>query len=121
MNKMIKAINIAGEIVYIPVDSGVINQIVELSREAGCRNIEVFEAGSMKLENLPEEIQEKVKEVLKAYRRVSVIFEYGKFEVSVGSCIKANYHWDHFVCGRYEDKEVYSEEERRLNYKEVFG
>ena len=34
---------------------------------------------------------------------------------------KGNYHYDHFVCGRYLQTEVYTKEERRQNFIEEFG
>lgn len=81
----------------------------------------VFEAGKMPLSELPANIQEKVKDVLKAFHNVSVVFEYNEFHVSTSICVRASYNWDHFVCGRYADTEVYTEEERRRNYIKCFG
>ena len=81
----------------------------------------VFKAGQMPLSELPEEIQNKVKSTLKAFNKVTVVYEYGKFSTSVGCCIKSHYNYDHFVCGEYKAEEVYTEEERRQNYKECFG
>lgn len=121
MNKMVKAINIKGEKVYVTIPAHAEDAMIELFKTAGVTEIETFESNSMKLEDLPEEIQAKVKNTLKAYDSVNVTFEHNRFESSVGVCIKANYGIDHFVCGRYEAKEVYTEEERRENFKEEFG
>lgn len=83
--------------------------------------IKVFELCKMPLEELPDDIQAKAKEVLKAFNNVNVTFEYNRFEVSASCCIKSHYNYDHFVCGRYNAKEVYTAEERRQNYRECFG
>lgn len=80
----------------------------------------VFEVGKMPLSELPEEVQSKVKSILKAYNRVNVVFEYNEFHVSTSTCIKSSYNYDHFVCGRYNADEVYTPEERRQNYIECF-
>jgi hypothetical protein len=80
-----------------------------------------FEVAKMPLEELPDEVQQKAKSILKAYNQVNVVFEYNEFSVSASTCIKSSYHWDHFVCGRYFAKDVYTEEERRQNYQECFG
>ena len=82
---------------------------------------EVFEQTQMPLTSLPADVQTKVKDILKAYSRVNVVFEYGKFDVSTSVCVKAKYNYDHFVCGRYNADEVYTKEERRQNYFESFG
>ena len=70
---------------------------------------------------LPEEIKEKALDILKAYDEVSVIFEYGKYNVTTGCCIKSVYAPDHKVCGRYFAKDLYTKEQRYENYKESFG
>lgn len=120
-NTMIRANNIVGEIAYVTVPTCNTSMLVELFSESGCANIVTFESGTMKLEDLPESIQMEVMRILKAFHRVTVTYEYGKFNVSTGCCIKAEYGIDHFVCGRYTDEEVYTEEEREQNYKELCG
>lgn len=82
---------------------------------------QVFKSGEMPLEELPELIQAQVKSVLRAYPRCMVTYEYGKFSVSAGHCIKSNYNFDHYVAGTYLDSNVYTEEERKQNYIEEFG
>lgn len=72
------------------------------------------------LENLPLEIQEKVKAVLSAYDKVSVIFEYGKYNVSTGVCLKNNYAIDFKIIGEYTKDEIYTKEEQQINYIENF-
>ncbi len=81
----------------------------------------VFKSGEMPLEELPELIQTQVKSVLRAYPRCTVTYEYGKFSVSAGCCIKNHYNFDHYVAGTYWDSDVYTEEERKQNYIEEFG
>lgn len=81
----------------------------------------VFEVAKMPLSELPEATQIEVKNLLKAYSRANVVFEYGEFHVSASTCIKSHYNYDHFMCGRYNADEVYTKEERRQNYFESFG
>ncbi len=120
--KMIKAINIEGNTVYAPMlFLSMQSEILKLLEQAGCTNIETFEVGKMPLEKLPSAVQQEVKRTLKAFRRCGVTYEYGEFHVSTGCCIKAKYNYDHFVCGEYKADEVYTAEERRQNYIEVFG
>lgn len=72
------------------------------------------------LNTLPSEVQEKVKNTLKAYNEVSVIFEDGRYNVTTGTLIKASYSNDHKVIGRYKADEVFTEEEMIINYIEEF-
>ena len=72
------------------------------------------------LNTLPKEVQEKVKNTLKAYNEVSVIYEDGKYNVITGALIKASYSNDYKVVGRYKASEVFTEEEMIINYVEEF-
>lgn len=72
------------------------------------------------LNTLPQEVQEKVKNVLKAYDEVHVTFEDGDFYTSTGVALKAAYAKDFEVIGTYRADEVYTKEERMLNYINVF-
>ena len=94
------------------------NSFIELL-EAPHAEYKVFEVGNVALEELPEETQIKVKETLTVFDSVNVVYEYGKFEVSAHTCIKAYYNYDHFVCGTYFAKDVYTEEERRQHLAEL--
>lgn len=87
------------------------------------RNVsyKVFKSGKMPLEELPELVQDQVKSVLRAYPRCMVTYEYGKFSVGAGYCIKSNYNFDHYVAGTYLDSDVYTKEERRQIFIEEFG
>lgn len=73
------------------------------------------------LNSLPKEVAEAVKEVLKAYRQVNVIYEYGKYNVSPDVCYKATYGKDYEYIGTWKDEEVYTLYERMANYKHEFG
>ena len=120
---MIKATNpINNATIHIVVSAHSTNEMIECLKTANnAIVIKVFELAEMPLEELPEDIQEKAKEVLKAFNNVNVVFEYNRFEVSASVCIKSHYNYDHFVCGRYSAEEVYTAEERRQNYRECFG
>lgn len=72
------------------------------------------------LNTLPNEVQEKAKDILRAYDRVYVIFENGEYHVSAGIGIKNEYASDHEFIGEYTAKEVFTEEERIINYVESF-
>lgn len=72
------------------------------------------------LNTLPTEIINQVKETLKAYDRAYVIYENGAYRVSVGIAITATYADDHKFIGEYKAVEVFSEEERVINYVESF-
>lgn len=119
--KMLKAINTEGNICYCPYFAGGLDTLIPMLEEAGVTNIELFEVDKMPLEKLPEEIQQEVRQTLKAYQRCNVYFEYGKFHTRTGYCVKAEYNFDHFVCGEYKASDVYTEEERRQNFIESFG
>lgn len=123
---MIKATNITtNETVYVVVPDYNTKTICDLLDEANANHAPnkyvVFESGNVALTDLPEEIQEKVKSILRAYNKVNVTYEYSEFHVSAGCCIKSTYNHDHFPCGTYRADEVYTEEERRQNYFEEFG
>lgn len=69
---------------------------------------------------LPSEVIEKVKNTLRAFDEVHVIFEYGEYHVSTGIAIKATYAPDEEFIGTYKASEVFTEEERILNYVNEF-
>lgn len=82
---------------------------------------EIYEVNEMPLAALPEEVQNEVKKTLKVFNTANVVFEYNRFEVSAHTCIKANYNYDHFVCGRYSADEIYTKEERAKHLAELNG
>lgn len=120
---MIKATNPTNNAtIHIVLPAHSTNEMIDCLRAVNADVvIKVFELSKMPLEELPVDIQEKAKDVLKAFDNVNVVFEYNRFEVSASCCIKSHYNYDHFVCGRYSAKDVYTEEERRQNYIESFG
>lgn len=69
---------------------------------------------------LPNKVKAEVKKRLKMFPAVHVIFEYGEYKVSTGICIDATYAADHKFIGRYTDKEIFTPEERIVNYVESF-
>lgn len=73
-----------------------------------------------KFEQLPKEVQDEIKETLKAYDSVSVIFENGEYHVGMNDCLKATYPEDYEVIGYYKADEIYTKEERIINYVESF-
>jgi hypothetical protein len=72
------------------------------------------------LNELPEEVQASVKSTLRAYDRTSVVREDGQFRESPSTCIKANYADDYKVW-RFKAEDIYTPEERMLNYVNAFG
>jgi hypothetical protein len=73
-----------------------------------------------KFDLLPPDVQDEVKTALKAYNKAYVIYEYGKYNVSVGVAIKNHYADDHEFIGTYYADDVFSTEERIINYIESF-
>ena len=72
-----------------------------------------------KFEQLPEEVQEQVKEILKAYNSTSVTFENGKYHFG-GYCLKNTYASDYEFVGDYKADDIFTKEERIINYVESF-
>lgn len=71
-----------------------------------------------KIYELPGNIQLKIRNTLKAYDRVDVYYENGMYRF--GLCIKKTYAPDHEVIGTYYAKDIFTEEERIINYVEAF-
>ena len=67
---------------------------------------------------LPIEIQENIKNTLRAYDKVTVWFENGHY--TYFDSIKSTYADDHRYIGTYYAKDVFSEEELILNFCEEF-
>ena len=121
-NTMIKVHTKDNRIGYLACPEVNVDDMIGFMEDTGnLEKAERYTVGNMPLEALPEEVQNKVKSILKAYDNANVVYEYGKFSASASVCIKSHYHYDHFVCGRYTAEEVYTEEERRQNYQECFG
>ena len=71
-----------------------------------------------KFNELSKEIQEEVKSTLRAYAYVDVWFAYGRYPF--GTAICSEYADDHEFIGTYYAKEIFTEEERIINYCEEF-
>lgn len=122
MNKLFKIVNKNGtHYLSCAVENAGIFESLLRENTGDFNEIKVFEAGKMPLSELPEDIQEKAKDILKAYDEVNVIYENQEFHVSTGIAILARYPQDKFTCGYYKQEEVYTKEERKQNFKEVFG
>ena len=72
-------------------------------------------------EILPDEVQEQARDHLKAFDECLIIFEYGKYHVGGGACVKAEYAPDHKVYGYIAANDIYTPEERICNYIESFN
>lgn len=93
-----------------------------LSNHQGKKVKEVINMTTLeKLNQLPNEIIEEVKNVLKAYDECDVYYEYGRFNVMVGACIRSKYADDFKFISNFKAQDIYSEEEMKQNYKETFG
>ncbi len=91
--------------------------LTELNPDA---ELTVFES-DLKFEDLPKDVQDRVKETLKAYDRTYVTYENGKFTESPAIAITATYAPDYQFCGEYRAKDIYTKEERRQNFIDEFG
>lgn len=70
---------------------------------------------------LPQDVQNKIKSTLHVYDKTHVVYEYGEYHVSSGICLKAEYAADHKVIGTYTAEELFTEEERIENYINTFN
>jgi hypothetical protein len=73
------------------------------------------------LSNLPNEIVTEVKNTLKAFDEVYVIFENGKYEVTTTLAVKKHYAIDHKFIGTFYAKDVFTPAERMENYINEFN
>lgn len=67
---------------------------------------------------LPASVQNEIKNTLRAYDSVTVFYEYGDYHF--GTCLKKKYADDHEYIGTYYAKDIFTEEERILNYVNEF-
>ena len=67
---------------------------------------------------LPKDVQTTIKNRLRAYDKIDVYYEYGGYHF--GLVLKREYAPDHKVIGTYYAKDIYTEEERILNYVNEF-
>ena len=73
---------------------------------------------STNFNELTKEVQDKIKNYLKIYDEADVYFENGEYHF--GLVLKSSYADDHKVIGTYKAKEIFTEEERIVNYIESF-
>lgn len=74
----------------------------------------------MDINNLPREIQNEIRETLKCYDEVNVIFENGEYKVRMGYMLQREYSSDFKIIGEFKANEVFSDNERIVNYIESF-
>ena len=79
-----------------------------------------YTENTKRFEELPVDVQAEVKRVHRAYDECPVTYEYGRYNVGGGICIKKNYAPDHESIGVYYADDVFTEEERIINYAESF-
>jgi hypothetical protein len=72
------------------------------------------------LSTFPTMVINDVLNTLKAFSQVTISYEYGKYEVSTGCCLKSRYGSDHKVFGIARAVDMYTEDERTQNYIECF-
>lgn len=121
MKHILKVVRQVGIIWLVTVNESCRYQMESLLKQLEDTTWSTFEVGAVPLSELPDNIQAKVKETLKAFDKTTVVYEAGDFEVETGCCIRKSYFYDHFVCGIYNAKEVYTLEERKQNFLEEFG
>ena len=71
-----------------------------------------------RLNTLPTDVQDRIIDTLKAYDEITVSYEYGMYHFGV--CIKSHYAPDHRVIGTFHADDIFTPEERMLNYMESF-
>lgn len=74
-----------------------------------------------KMNSLPTETQNDIKQTLRAYHSVNVTFANGKYSVDTGICVRSKYAEDFEVIGEFKDTDIYTLEERRQNFREEFN
>lgn len=72
-------------------------------------------------ENLPNEVKEEIRNVLKAYDSAHVEYHSGKYWVGAGCGIIGKYPEDFKSYGKITVKDVFTLDERITNYEETFG
>lgn len=82
---------------------------------------EIFQPGAIPFDKLPEQVRADALDTLKAYDWVHVTYAGGQFHVSPSVALKAGYDYDDCSCGTYYAKDLFTPEERRKNFVEVFG
>ena len=68
--------------------------------------------------DLPEDIQSEIKEYLRAYDEVHVTYENGRYHF--GMYLKKQYGADFEAIGTFKPKDIFTDEERIVNYVNCF-
>lgn len=84
------------------------------------RNKELWTRNSEPFEALPDEVKTEIRGTCKVYDRAFVTYYYGTYHVSAGYGICSKYPADHRSVGVYFAEDIYTEEERMVNYIECF-
>ena len=71
-------------------------------------------------QNLPENVRAEALSTLKAFSEVNIIFENGRYNVSTGISIRKSYPADHNFIGIVYADDVFTDDEKILNYIESF-
>lgn len=72
------------------------------------------------LAKFPAHVIEQAMSTLRAFKEVTISYEYDEYSVSTANCLKAHYNSDHKVFGIVRAVDVYTEDERTQNYIECF-
>lgn len=75
---------------------------------------------TIKLNTLPIEVQNEVKDTLKAYDECNVVFANGEYHVSTSIMLLNVYPKDHKYIGDFYANDVFNDEEKILNYVNEF-
>lgn len=106
----------------VPIDERMAVPFVNHLTAAGLiDSAEIFQPGEVPFDKLPDQVRAEALETLKAYDKVHVIYTGKQFHVSTGTYIASSYNYDDCVCGTYYAKDLYTLEECRRNFLEVFG
>lgn len=106
--------------VFTSFDARCAAHVAEMIKEQLGVECKVFEAGTVPFAELPDDVQAEAKDTLKAYSKATVEFADGNFSVHTGCMICKTYAYDLCVCGTYTAEEIYTAEERIINYVEAF-
>ena len=74
----------------------------------------------MNINELPINVQDEIKNTLKAFTKAHCWFANGEYHVSAGIAIKAQYAPDDRYIGTWTPADVFTDEERIINYIESF-
>lgn len=83
-------------------------------------NNDNYKMNNEQFEMLPEDVQIDVKDILRVYDKAYVDFYNGDYHASACFGIYASYPKDHRTVGVYTAKEIFTEDERTVNYVNSF-